>query len=151
MSGGGKMNKENYWGGMSSTEQAFNLIDMLVSDEGLDVQAINEHLKNISLNWDFLSTFTYESHIFFKKDEAHSYAIRKLDKDPKQLAKAKIIKEYWIQKNQFKRRGYSAQFISEMHKKYPIITSQKTIERLVATLNKENDQIPTKPAKSPVS
>lgn len=65
----------------------------------------------------------------------------KLAKDPIQLAKKEIEKHYEENKTQFKRRGFSAQFIREMHDKYPIITDQKTIANLVAKLNKTNEQI----------
>jgi hypothetical protein len=66
----------------------------------------------------------------------------KLANDPKQLAKKEIEQIYQANKTQFKRRGYSAQFIREMHAKYPIFESQKTIENLVSALNKENKDIP---------
>ena len=69
-------------------------------------------------------------------------ANRRLKNDPIQLAKKEIEKCYEASKSQFKRRGYSAQFIREMHTKYPIIQSHKTIEKLVAALNSENDHIP---------
>lgn len=73
---------------------------------------------------------------------AKKAVMAKLENDPKQKALAEIQKHYDSVKGQFKRRGYSAQFIREMHGKYPVITDQKTIANLVARLNKENDQIP---------
>ena len=66
----------------------------------------------------------------------------KLAKDPIQLAKKEIEKHYEENKTQFKRRGFSAQFIREMQVKYPVITDIKTIGRMVAKLNKENELIP---------
>lgn len=66
----------------------------------------------------------------------------KLENDPKQIALKEIENYYNENRNQFKRRGFSAQFIREMHSKYPIITEQKTIANLVTRLNKENELIP---------
>lgn len=66
----------------------------------------------------------------------------RLEKDPKQKALRDIEHGYQNQKTQFKRRGFTAQFIRDMHIKYPIITDQKTIAKLVAKLNKENEHIP---------
>lgn len=57
--------------------------------------------------------------------------------DPKQLALKEIEKEFLSVKNQFKRRGYTAQFVREMGGKYPIIESYKTIEKLVSELKKK--------------
>lgn len=71
-----------------------------------------------------------------------NYAKIRLLNDPKQKALAEIEQHYQESKTQFKRRGYTAQFIREMHDKYPIIESQKTIENLVSALNKENELIP---------
>lgn len=71
----------------------------------------------------------------------------KLANDPIQKAKREIEQHYEKQKSQFKRRGYSAEFNREMHKQYPVITDIKTIERLVAELNKKNEHIPPKLAK----
>lgn len=73
---------------------------------------------------------------------AREKAYKRLENDPKQHALDEILNHYEAQKHQFKRRGYSAQFVRDMNAKYPIITSIKTIEKLVATLNKENDAIP---------
>ena len=69
-------------------------------------------------------------------------AIKRLENDPIQKSLDEIEKEYASRKSQFKRRGFSAQFIREMHEKYPVITSIKTIEKLVSELNKENEYIP---------
>lgn len=66
----------------------------------------------------------------------------KLLKDPKQIALKEIEQEYKVKKTKFKIYGFSAQFIRDMADKYPIINSQKTIEKLVARLNKENADIP---------
>jgi hypothetical protein len=57
--------------------------------------------------------------------------------------KKEIIDCYESRKFNFKRRGYTAAFVREMHDKYPIITSIKTIEKLVTSLNKKNEQIPS--------
>ena len=91
-----------------------------------------------------------------QKVENHTLARRKgaevmLANCPVQLAKKNIEEEYKIVKNQFKRRGYSAQFIREMKEKYTKITDIKTIERLVTKLNKLNEEIPPKPAKKVVN
>lgn len=69
----------------------------------------------------------------------------RLAKDPKQMALTEIQSHYQNVKSQFKRRGYTAQFVRDMHNKYPVITDQKTIANLVAELNKANDLIPRKP------
>lgn len=69
-------------------------------------------------------------------------ATAKLASCPKQYALNQIKFDYEANKSQFKRRGFSAQFIRNMHTKYPIITSIKTIENLVAALNKDNELIP---------
>ena len=85
-----------------------------------------------------------EGVLFEKKNRPKYLAYRRLSKDPKQLALKEIAVHYETKKEQFKRRGYSAQFIREMHQKYPEITDIKTIERLVAKLNKSNKLIPPK-------
>lgn len=66
----------------------------------------------------------------------------RLAKDPIQLAKAQITREYNEQKSRFKRWGYSAEFARKMIDKYPVIKSIKTIEKLVSQLNKQNDVFP---------
>ena len=71
-----------------------------------------------------------------------SYSKLRYETDPIQLALKEIEQSYKTKKNKFKIYGFSAQFIREMADKYPVITSQKTIERLVTKLNKENDEIP---------
>lgn len=73
---------------------------------------------------------------------ARDKAYKRLENDPKQQALDEIFQHYETNKHQFKRRGYTAQFVREMHDKYPIITSIKTIENLVTSLNKENEFIP---------
>lgn len=73
-------------------------------------------------------------------------ALKRLENDPVQNCKKEIQLHYESQKTQFKRRGFSAKFIREMHTKYPEIKDIKTIERLVAKLNKNNEQITPKPA-----
>jgi len=77
-----------------------------------------------------------------KIDHAKRAANARYKNDPRQIALAEIKQQYQANKTQFKRRGYSAQFIREMHDKYPIIESQKTIENLVSALNKTNEDIP---------
>ena len=66
----------------------------------------------------------------------------KLANDPKQAALKEIATHYETNKAQFKRRGYSAQFVRDMHAQYPNIQDQKTIANLVAKLNKANELIP---------
>ncbi|MDO9364854.1 MAG: hypothetical protein Q7T58_00700 [Methylotenera sp.] len=75
-------------------------------------------------------------------EQARINAQKRLEKDPKQKALAEIEKHYQAQKSNFKRRGFSAQFIREMSALFPVIESQKTIERLVIALNKKNELIP---------
>ena len=82
-----------------------------------------------------------------RKSRPKYLAYRRLAKDPKQLAKKEITIHYETKRKEFKRHGYSAIFIREMHQKYPEITDIKTIERLVTKLNKSNELIPPKPAK----
>lgn len=77
-----------------------------------------------------------------KSRTARKSSLAKLANDPVQIAKKHIEAHYQNSKNQFKRRGYSAQFVREMHKQYPVIKSIKTIENLVAKLNKDNELIP---------
>jgi hypothetical protein len=74
---------------------------------------------------------------------AQKKAYKRLENDPKQKALKEIAAHYQTVKNQFKRRGFSAQFVREMHTKYPVIAAIKTIENLVSALNKENDAIPS--------
>jgi hypothetical protein len=77
-----------------------------------------------------------------KSRTARQSSLVKLANDPIQAAKKQIEAHYQNSKNQFRRRGYSAQFIREMYKQYPVIKSIKTIENLVARLNRENELIP---------
>ncbi len=65
------------------------------------------------------------------------YANIRLENDPKQLAKKQIENDFLIVQKQFKRRGYTAQFVKEMGAKYLIFESYKTIENLVAKLKKK--------------
>lgn len=82
----------------------------------------------------------------FVKDYASNLgrlnAEKRLENDPKQKALDEIRDNYEASKHQFKRRGFSSEFIRDMHIKYPVITAIKTIENLVSALNKENDDIP---------
>lgn len=77
-----------------------------------------------------------------KQLQGKKAARARLARDPKQSALKEIENLYKNQKSQFKRYGYTAQFVRDMHAKYPIITDSKTIEKLVARLNKENEEIP---------
>jgi hypothetical protein len=116
-----------------------------VAEYELKMKPIHDCEKFINENsfdfWDLISLITIA-----KRDaisaSAQKKAFTKLANDPKQKALAKIEQHYEANKTQFKRRGFSARFIREMHSKYPIIESQKTIENLVSALNKENDAIP---------
>lgn len=77
------------------------------------------------------------------KSEAASKSVQtKLANNPVQLAKKEIEKEYELVKIKFKRHGYSAQFIRDMHAKYPVIVDSDTIKKLVTKLNKSNELIP---------
>lgn len=100
------------------------LLDMYVDSDNPVAKALSDSLK------------------LEKSRIARQSSLSKLANDPIQIAKKEIEDHYQNSKNQFKRRGYSAQFIREMHKKYPVITSIKTIESLVAKLNKGNELIP---------
>ena len=66
----------------------------------------------------------------------------KLAKDPIQKAKIEIERDYQLVKSRFKRRGYTAEFIREMHAKYPVIIDSDTIARLVSKLKASNDLLP---------
>lgn len=79
---------------------------------------------------------------FILSTNAKNAVDRKLEKDPKQIALRDIEAQYKVNKSQFKRRGYSAQFARDMQTQYPVITDIKTIEKLVAKLNKGNELIP---------
>lgn len=73
-----------------------------------------------------------------KSNTMREYAKLRLANDPKQKALDEIKSHYELAKNQFKRRGYTAQFVKEMAALYPVIESIKTIERLVTKLNRIN-------------
>lgn len=100
------------------------LLDMYVDGDNPVAKALSDSLK------------------FEKSRIARQSSLTKLANDPVQIAKKEIEAHYQNSKSQFKRRGYSAQFIRDMHKQYPVITSIKTIESLVAKLNKDNELIP---------
>lgn len=73
-----------------------------------------------------------------KSKKMKEYALLRLANDPKQKALDEIKSQYEVVKHQFRRRGFSAQFVKNMAERYQIIESPKTIERLVAKLNKIN-------------
>jgi|LNAP01.1.fsa_nt_gb hypothetical protein len=98
-------------------------------------------IENSFSFWDLISLMEIASKHAISAS-AREKAYKRLANDPKQKALAEIEQHYEANKSQFKRYGYSAQFIREMHANYPIIESQKTIENLVSALNKENDAIP---------
>jgi len=77
-----------------------------------------------------------------RQELAYRGALAKMENDPKQKALKEIRIHYDENKAQFKRRGFTAQFVRDMHDKYPIIKEQKTIANLVAKLNKSNELIP---------
>ena len=87
-----------------------------------------------------------QDHIKSLNDQRSNFAKKgvkaRLANDPIQLAKTEIKEEYEKRNSYFKRRGYSAQFAREMMEKYPVITSIKTIEKLISELNKTNVLIP---------
>ena len=125
------------------------VISLVQSFAGFDKPVGRDEIKLIN---SLFSQNSFLNHIFDK----HTLARRKgaevmLANCPVQSAKKNIEEEYKIVKNQFKRRGYSAQFIREMKEKYTKITDIKTIERLVTKLNKLNEEIPPKPAKKVVN
>ena len=133
-----------FWEGMTPTEQAEKLIEVMDVDNlrFCGESGVHDHLKHIPLTWEFLATFSFNLHGILKSDEALEKAMAKLAKDPKQKALKEIEAHYQSVKNQFKRRGFSAQFIREMHTKYPEITAIKTIENLVSELNSKNADLP---------
>jgi len=65
-----------------------------------------------------------------------------LENNSVQIALRKIEDEYQSVKTQFKRYGYTAEFIRRMHALFPVIQSQKTIENLVTKLNRKNKDLP---------
>lgn len=143
-------------GSLTALQHA-ELINNLISCRNALVDAKKSFLKDKENSY-YLMPFTvatllcgeifghvkYGKYISKLKSE---YNAIKQQKDPRQLAKKEIEKDYDSVKSQFKRRGYSAIFIREMHQKYPEITDIKTIERLVTKLNKSNELIPPRPAK----
>lgn len=97
------------------------------------------HLKSsIELHREYMEKAIYAGIDMQKTYHAKNAVRKKLKNDPKQKALKEIQRHYDSNKFQFKRRGYSAQFVKQMGDKYPIIESHKTIERLVAKLNKIN-------------
>ena len=91
---------------------------------------------------DAIKEFSSQAIKVSKSEAAKKSIQKKLENDPKQKWLKEIEKHYEAVKNQFKRRGYSAQFIREMSARYPKIDSQKTIQNLVTKLNKKNELIP---------
>lgn len=77
-----------------------------------------------------------------KSDMMREAAKKRWLNDPTQAALTAISKHYEEKKSKFKLRGFTAQFVREMHATYPVITSIKTIENLVAKLNANNELIP---------
>ncbi len=74
----------------------------------------------------------------FRSEWGKKSVAKKLANDPKQSAKEEITKEFLLVQSQFKRRGFTAQFVREMADKYPIIESYKTIEKLTTELKKKH-------------
>ena len=77
-----------------------------------------------------------------KSSRGKKIVLIKLANDPVQKAKKEIEVHYQSVKTQFKRHGYGARFIRDMHAKYPVIVDSDTIKRLVTRLNKSNEHIP---------
>ncbi|MFW5431255.1 MAG: hypothetical protein ACKE5M_04160 [Methylophilaceae bacterium] len=121
-----------------------------------------ELLNTMMLYW---GVYIEAKHIFYSrayqsKEEENEFiksmygklnAERRLKKDPVQLALKEIEKIYITKKAQFRRRGFSAQFIRDMADKYPVIKDLKTIGKLVSKLNKANDKIPLQLVQDPLS
>ena len=128
---------------VNASEKALIIWGLLNDVDGVDVMTKAENfIAENPIDLKCLLQFSWMAHHAFKSDEALFKAMIQLENDPKQKALNEISKHYQADKSQFKRRGYSAQFVREMHGKYPVITSIKTIENLVAKLNKENSLIP---------
>ena len=87
-----------------------------------------------NIMWRYGAEFK-EEEIFESRSNA---AKRGIESAPKQMALKEIKGHYEASKHQFKRRGYTAQFVKDMSIRYPVIESQKTIENLVAKLKKDN-------------
>lgn len=119
----------NYRGWLQSEDLT---IDFLI-----DVAAIHLNVSRKSEKH-YLELAIYKGIDMQRTFHAKNAVRKKLKNDPKQKALKEIQLHYDSKKNHFKRRGYSAQFVKEMGAKYPIIESIKTIERLVAKLNKIN-------------
>lgn len=109
-------------------------------------KALSDEFKKQSDITSALREQAKQDHIKSLNDQRSNFAKKgvnaRLANDPIQLAKTEIIEEYEKRNSQFKRRGYSAQFAREMLKKYPVITSIKTIDKLISKLNKINVLIP---------
>ncbi len=80
-----------------------------------------------------------------KSHVARSGGIAKAKNSPIATAKKEITDRYNAKKHIFAIRDHSAKFVREMYVEYhTVITSVKTIERLVAELNKANELITSK-------
>lgn len=149
---------EEYFSYISAeAKKDINLDELIFDDDGLIVGSKNQSeylskIKPLKDCEDYLKKNPFDVFDLIHvmqiyndlniSNKAKLAALSKLKNDPKQKALAEIKNHYQANKCQFKRRGYSAQFIREMHDKYPIIESQKTIENLVSALNKQNEDIP---------
>lgn len=105
----------------------------------IEVKNLIETFKKYTLLINALNNITNRRLNKHNKSKAmREYAKLRFVNDPKQKAKDEIKSHYEVVKHQFRRRGYSAQFVKEMAALYPVIESIKTIERLVTKLNKIN-------------
>lgn len=142
-------------GSVSESNQApFALLQVMNVIVDYSVQAFKAvDIGKNKLAWTYASDASYWSGILrasqsFKAEpsplaiNALNAALARLAGDPKQKALKEIDILYSEQKSQFKRRGYTAKFVRDMHDKYPVIEDQKTIARRVAKLNKKNESIP---------
>ena len=76
----------------------------------------------------------------YQAKEIRSNAGKKgIENKPIPIALKEIEMQYQSVKSRFKRGGYGAQFVREMHAKYPVIVDRDTINRLVTKLKKSNE------------
>lgn len=127
---------------INSANQALNVLKFTIEKGNGDVG--EQLLEMLAKGNNVVADGLLRSQNYQKTKQARNAALARLRGDPKQKALLEIEQKYQAVKSSFKRHGYTAQFARDMHVKYPIFEDIRTIQNLVAKLNKSNELIPKK-------
>ena len=123
---------------VNAYSRAKKIFEML-ADKGNDAEAkANSYLLENPVNYKCLIEFSWLVAGEYSTAVAKTNAMKRLEKDPVQIALKLIELEFYKVSSEFEKYGYGAEFCRKMGDKYPIIDEPKTIQNLVTRLKKKS-------------